>query len=289
VSGPRIAFVTAAELVHEDEDRPFLDAAAATHGVVVEWRCWDDSTVDWSTFDAVVIRSTWDYHRRLDEFVHWVGTVSTVSRLWNGPEVVAWNVHKRYLLDLEDSGVPIVPTELVERIRPRSLGPILDARGWDQVILKPAVSAGAKDTARFHDGDPAADRALRRMLDDGDVLVQPYLDAIESQGETSLVAVDGLVLHAVGKVPAAGDFRVQIQYGGRDRPIEPTPAEVDLARWALAAAARHGDILYARVDCIDVDGVPLLMELELVEPALYLQHAPSEAAHSFVAAIVDPR
>jgi glutathione synthase/RimK-type ligase-like ATP-grasp enzyme len=286
MTGPCICFVTAGHLRHPDDDRLHLDVAARSWGASVSWCAWDDPRADWAAFDAVVLRSTWDYHRRIDEFLAWVERADRCSSLWNPPGVVAWNAHKRYLIDLEAAGVPIVSTALVEQGTPTALGLVVDRYGWNDVVLKPAISAGARATRRFRDGDAAAERALAEMVEHGDVLVQPYLDTIESRGETSLVVVDGVVLYAVVKMPSDGDFRVQPQYGGYERLADPTSAEVDLAAHAVEVAAGHGDVVYARVDCVTVDGEPQLMELELIEPALYLRHAPTSAARVFVAALL---
>lgn len=247
---------------------------------------WDDPAVDWASYEAVVIRSTWDYHRSLDRFLRWCDGVEAVTRLVNPASVARWNAHKRYLLDLVAAGVPVVPTELVARGSREPLSAVADRRGWDEVVIKPAVGAGAVDTTRHRADEPAAERALAALTATGDVLVQPFLDEIQSGGETSVVVMDGRVTHAVTKVPATGDFRVQEQYGGRERAVEPTIAEVELARAAVAVAEDAGRAAYARVDCVTVDGAPCVMELEVLEPALFLPLAPAGTADALVAAVL---
>jgi glutathione synthase/RimK-type ligase-like ATP-grasp enzyme len=251
-----------------------------------EWVVWDDPAVDWGRYEAVVIRSTWDYHRSLGRFLRWCEEVDAVTRLVNPAPLARWNAHKRYLVELADAGVPVVPTELVTGGSGESLAAVADRRGWDEVVLKPAVGAGSVGTSRHRPDDPAAERAFAALAARGDVLVQPFLSEIESRGETSVVVVDGTVTHAVAKVPAAGDFRVQEQYGGRRWAVEPTAAEVALAREAVTFAGATARPVYARVDCATVDGAPHVMELEVIEPALFLPLAPAGTADALVAAVV---
>jgi glutathione synthase/RimK-type ligase-like ATP-grasp enzyme len=283
---PSVAVATCATAPEFDEDRPLLDAAAARAGLTLTWAAWDDDTVDWEAFDAVLIHSTWDYHEAADRFVSWAEHVDAVSTLHNPSSIVAWNAHKGYLLDLDAWGVPVIPTVLVAHDDPEALSTVVDRRDWKDVVVKPAVSAGAKATGRYRADDPAAQRALSSVLADGDALVQPYLDEIEGAGETSLIVIDGEVTHAVAKLPAAGDFRVQRHHGGAEQRVTPTDAELELASRAIDVASRVGSILYARVDCVTVDGQPTLMELELIEPALFLPLHP-EAADTLVGRLTE--
>jgi len=252
-----------------------------------EWVAWRDPAVEWAAFDAVLIRSTWDYHEHVDEFVAWAGHVDTVSELYNPATVVRWNAHKGYLLDLEANKVQVVPTSVVERTRPETLSNVADRQGWRDVVLKPSVSAGAKGTGRYRVDDPSAERALRAILETSDALVQPYLSEIETGGETSMVVIDGSLTHAVSKVPGAGDFRVQPHHGGAERVTEPTPAEVDLAEQVLDAVSTFGSVLYARIDCVTVEGRATLMELEVIEPALYLAVAPTRVTDRLVTCLAE--
>jgi glutathione synthase/RimK-type ligase-like ATP-grasp enzyme len=282
---PSLAFATTSPTPLGDDDRPLLDQAAARLGVDAQWVPWRDPHVDWSAFDVVLIRSTWDYHEAREEFVLWAERVDAVTRLHNPAPIVAWNSHKGYLVDLEKWSVPIVPTTLVRPSSPESVAAVADRHGWSDVVIKPSVGAGALGAGRWRADEPAAERALAAILESGDALVQPYLREIES-GETSVLVLDGDVTHAVAKVPASGDFRVQLHHGGVERAVEPTPSEVELAGLALAAASRVAPILYARVDCVTVDGQARLMELEVLEPALYLSFAPESAADRLLAAIL---
>lgn len=234
----------------------------------------------------MLIHSTWDYHEAPDEFVAWAEHVDELSRLYNPASIVRWNAHKSYLLDLAARGVPVVPTVVVKQSAPESVASIADREGWIDVVTKPSVGAGALGAGRWRTDDPAAERALTELLERHDVLVQPFLREIEHTGETSVVVFDDAVSHAVVKVPAAGDFRVQPHHGGAERAVEPTDAEVELALHAVAAVREIAPVLYARVDCVTVDGRPRVMELEVLEPSLFLELAPPEAADRLVAALL---
>jgi glutathione synthase/RimK-type ligase-like ATP-grasp enzyme len=242
---------------------------------------WDDTDARWDAYAAVLIRSTWDYHHRLDDFVAWCEQVAAVSRLWNPLPVVRWNAHKGYLLGLADAGVPTVPTVVVEAGDcGADVQSLLTQHGWDEAVVKPAVSAGGKATSRVRGDDPTARARFADAVMLGDTLVQPYLDAIRTDGEMSTIVIDGGVSHGIEKLPGDTDFRVQVQFGGRERLVEPSAAEVGLAQMAVEAARSivGHDLLYARVDSVTVDGQPLLMELEVIEPSLFFDHVPSAAA-----------
>ncbi|MHB1212345.1 MAG: ATP-grasp domain-containing protein, partial [Candidatus Nanopelagicales bacterium] len=268
----------------DDEDRLAIPALAAL-GITGVPAVWDDPGIDWSAFDAVVLRETWDYVEARDAFLAWLEQVDAVTRMLNPPAVVRWNTDKRYLRVLADAGVPTVPTAFIE--------PGDGAAGWappagcHDFVVKPAVSAGSRDTVRYAtDGDLRAAREhARRLVADGrTVMVQPYLDAVDTEGETALLFLGGEFSHAIrkgallerGVVGAkVGGLFVQEQIGPRDA----TPAHMAVAEAALAAVpGGPGVLLYARVDLIpDATGAPMLLELELAEPSLFLSHAPGSA------------
>lgn len=212
---------------------------------------WDDPDADWRSFDAIVIRSTWDYHKRFGEFHAWLDRMEGLP-LWNPPAVLRWNTHKSYLLDLQARGIAIVPTLLV----PRGQG----------FIVKPAVSATAFRTERHET--------------DCDVLVQPFVPEVVTDGELSFVFLGRRFSHAVRKRAASGDFRVQTEFGGSAEPFAPAP---ELIEQASHIASMLGEKwLYARIDCVVRDGRLLLMELEATEPSLFLD---AESAGRFADAI----
>jgi len=230
---------------------------------------WDAAGVAWAAFDAVVVRSAWDYHLRPAQFLRWVGAVERAGTLLlNPPAVLRWNHHKSYLRDLALRGVETVPTICLPRGEEADLRRLLAARGWSEAVVKPAVSASAHETWRIS-GTPALvdQRRLQGLLQTGEVLVQPLLPEVRSPGEWSLVFFGGAFSHAMLKRPRAGDFRVQEELGGRAEPADPPPHLVEQAARALAAAA--APCLYARVDGVERAGRLVLMELELIEPVLY--------------------
>ena len=267
-----VRLATAARLPAPDPDTDLVADELARRGIDVAVTQWDDPSVDWPATGLVVIRSTWDYHLRRDEFLAWARATEAATTLWNPAEVVAWNSHKGYLLDLERRGVPVVPTWLVRAGTATDLADGCRRRGWDTVVVKPAVSIGALGTGRFAADDPAAGRHLDALLAAGDVLVQPLLAEIE-EGERSLVHLGGELSHAVDKRPAAGEYRIHEEFGGSVHAHEPTDAERSVARRCLAAVEHR--LPYARVDLVASDDGPLVMELELIEPSLFLPQAPA--------------
>jgi glutathione synthase/RimK-type ligase-like ATP-grasp enzyme len=242
---------------------------------------WDDPGADWSRYDAVWLRSTWNYTQDHDGFLAWVARVATHATLLNPAPIVRWNSHKSYLVDLEERGVDVVPTVVVRSGDGLALDRVLDERGWTEAVVKPAVSVGAIGATRV-----SRDAAAGWAPDDGlgDLLVQPLMPGV-SRGETSMIAVEGQVTHAVRKIPATGDFRVHVEYGGEEVTHEPTTAELDLAARALAAVGER--LLYARVDCVESPDGPRLMELELIEPSLFLPLAPAGALDALADAVVE--
>ncbi len=219
-----------------------------------------------------VLRSPWDYVDSRDEFVAWAEEVSAVTELWNPAELIGWNTHKSYLLDLQARGAPVVPTVVLLGGSAASLDGICDAQGWSSVVVKPAVSSGAKGALRAEVGDAAAQAHLDDLLARGDALVQQYVPAIEAEGEWSVVLVEGVVAHALRKRPATGDYRVQEQWGGSCELVEASTGLAALA--TRVCAALPAPPLYARVDVVMLGGRWHVMEVEVTEPSLWLQLAP---------------
>jgi glutathione synthase/RimK-type ligase-like ATP-grasp enzyme len=268
---------------HEDDDA-HLRAALHDRGQAFVTVAWDDPAVDWAGFAAALVRTTWDYHHRRAEFVAWAEACAARTLLLNPPEIIRWNTDKRYLRQLEAAGLPLPETVWVEPDEDVDPVDVLRARGWSRGFMKPVVGANAVRTARFGptDGD-AARSALRGALAAGAMMLQPYLEGVESVGEMSGLWIDGAYAHGVRKVPKPGDWRVQDDWGARDEPYALTADEralgeavIGVAQAQLVDPARP--LLYARVDFLrDADGQPRLMELELVEPSLFLRHGPETA------------
>lgn len=290
---PRIALVTHAAHPELQPDDETLADALRRRGAIATARVWDEPTVDWPAFDAVVIRSTWDYFLKPDRFREWLDArESDGTRMFNPISVLRWNMDKRYLRDLEGRGVPIVPTHWVESGERAELSAILRERGWDEVVVKPAISGAAYETWRTRrDVAPSDDARLHALAATGVVMVQPFLPEIERDGEWSLLFFAGNYSHSARKRPRAGDFRVQEQFGGAYTAEAAPAAAVRAAQRVLAATLELSGLTrralpYARVDRCVVDGAFLLMELEIIEPSLFFAQSRA-AAERCADAIID--
>ncbi|MGA5822025.1 ATP-grasp domain-containing protein [Kitasatospora sp. NPDC094028] len=286
MSGARIAVVTSAAGVEYDDDLPLIVDALRAEGLSAEPVVWHTPAVPWEQFDLAVIRSTWDYVERIDEFLAWADTTAGATRLWNPAPVVRWNSDKHYLRELTRHGAAVVPTRFLE---PGARLTAADFAGADGVVVKPAVSAGAVDTARYEPGRPEdAARHARTLLEQGrSVMVQPYLPRVVD-GERALVFLGGAFSHAIRKDPLLTEPGVIDD----DRephlgvaPYRPTGTEIRTATAALSAVPSTAAPLFARVDLVlDNAGEPVVMELELIEPNLFLQDDPA-APGRFAAAV----
>lgn len=270
-----------------EDDRLALDLLQRQSDVTIEAVPWDAPDVDWGRYEAVLIRSTWNYHHHPDAFLAWADDVEAAgSVLWNPASVVRWNADKRYLRDLEQAGVPIVPTAWIPQGAATDLSVILRDRGWPRAVVKPSVSATAFRTW-ITSVEEAEDHqsSLEVLLTEADAMIQPFLSQVQDEGEWSFVFFadqDGLLSfsHAVVKRPVAGDFRVQDQFGGSVAPADPSPSLLRQVEAVAEAVARiaPGPLLYARIDGVVSNGSQaakdtfLLMELELIEPDVFLRY-----------------
>ena len=243
-------------------------------GIAFEVHPWD-ADIDWSRFELCILRTTWDYVERILEFKSWIERVSLETKLLNPLDVVCWNLNKGYLLDLEERGVPIAPTEwLSESVSVREL---MEKNGWEKGFLKPVVGASASDTFRFTLSEcTEAQIFLDNVISEKEMMLQPYLERVETEGEFSAIYFSGKLSHCVQKIPVKGDYRVQDDYGASDYAVEPILGLTRLAERALKNVSEGW--LYARVDALRlVDGTWVLNELEMVEPSLFFRHSDSAA------------
>lgn len=276
----RLALVTDAGHPDLGDEAALLLPALDDAGIDAEVAVWDDPTVEWSTYDGVAIRSTWDYTGRVHAFRDWISEVAAVTRLANPPDVVAWNTDKRYLRDLADGGVPVIDTVFVEP------GADVSLPAWPELVVKPAVSAGARRTGRFGPDERAAAAELVDAIHaEGHVaMVQPYITTVDTDGEVDVVVLGGQASHAVAKAAVLSPRTGAVDDSSRaeNQPVRPVALTADLFDFAarvLAAVAGDHPLLQARVDSvITADGTRRLMELELVEPYLFLAKAPVPAA-----------
>jgi glutathione synthase/RimK-type ligase-like ATP-grasp enzyme len=274
----QVAFATYQGLPNLTQEDRMVCEALLSHGVLVQPAVWDDPEVRWEAFDAVIVRSTWDYHLRCEAFRAWIDRVEASGvPLWNPAPLLRWNLEKSYLRTLEERGVPIIPTIWLSPGESADLPALLDRHGWEQAVVKPSISASAFGTWRTSRETAAADQErLAALLDRGGALIQPFLPEICQAGEWSFIFLGGSFSHAVRKRPRPGDFRVQSDFGGTAAAELPPPFLLEVAERVVAAVEQPW--LYARVDGVEVGGKFLLMELEMTEPALFLSTSPHAVA-----------
>jgi glutathione synthase/RimK-type ligase-like ATP-grasp enzyme len=253
----------------EKDDNPFF-AELTRRGIIFQVVPWDDIS-DASTFDACLIRTTWDYVTRWKEFQEWTNRVSKQTLLLNSAEIIAWNIDKRYLRFLHERGVPIAPTIwLNESV---DLKIMLEENNWGRGFLKPIIGACASDTFRFSKEDTMeAQTFLDEHCSKKEMILQPYLSRVEEEGEYSAIFFGGIFSHAVQKIPLPGEYRVQDDFGASDEAIDPPKELLELSVHALGHVPFSW--LYARVDALRTDkGEWVLNELEMIEPSLFFRHS----------------
>ena len=278
---PSVLLATCAAWPDGEPAAPVLDRELADRGIDARWASWDDPDVDWAAADLVAVRSTWDYVPRHDAFVRWAGEVEAATTMLNGADVFAWNVDKAYLAGLaglagladRDQGPPVVPTVLAD-----DRGAIEDAvRRFGSAVVKPRVGASGV-------GVVVADRPDDPRLDGltaGPWVVQPLVESVRTEGESSLFVLDGRAVSQVDKLPAGDEVRVHEEFGGSSRAVPIREESAELARAGMAVAERVLGVRldYGRVDMMRLaDGRLAVSELELVEPGLYLDVVPENAA-----------
>ena len=281
---PAIALVTARAARELDEDLAPLFAALSGAGAAVRVVEWDDAQVDWSQFDLTVLRSTWDYSMRLTEFLDWTERASKATRLINPASVVRWNTDKHYLAELQQADVRTVPSTFVEpgENAAQAMNAFLVRHAASEFVVKPAISSGARDAQRYGRREiDAAIAHMRRLLDtDRSVVVQPYLDRVDADGETALIYFGGRFSHAIRNAALLrrGEAPTRALFAAEDiRARTPKLDELRTAERALGAMP-FATPLYARIDLIrDADAAPCLLELELTEPSLFFAQAPGSA------------
>jgi glutathione synthase/RimK-type ligase-like ATP-grasp enzyme len=274
----RLCFVTCRTWPEISESDRLVQRALEARGAAVEARPWNDLGAAWGGFDAIVLRSNWDYHFEPDAVLGWLDRLEQDgARVFNPPALVRWNLTKAYLLELARAGVPTVATVILEDESRRGLETLMAARAWRRVVMKPVISASAHDTrlvsaATMDEAvDALASGAMRRP-----VLVQPFVEEIQTRGEWSLIFIETEMTHAVLKRPAAGEFRVQPRLGGTVETPPPPDGIQAVARAALAALPAPP--VYARIDGVETAAGFQIMEVEVNEPGLFFPHAPAAAA-----------
>ncbi len=261
-----------------EEDRLLIEALRE-RGIAAQRVDWSRDDVDWGGFAAVVLRTPWDYFDRFEAFSRWLDGLASHPRVINDLETLRWNGDKHYLADLEAAGLPIVPTVFVERGAGRSLADAADVLGTDALVFKPTVSGAAFETHRVRPGTVGEHAArFSALTAERAMMVQPFMASVLERGEVTVVAMQGQPTHGLVKRAKAGDFRVQDDHGGTLH--EHTPTQDELALTRAAMELRDVTPVYGRVDMVrDDDGTPRIMELELIEPELWLRlHPPAARA-----------
>ncbi|MCG5211723.1 ATP-grasp domain-containing protein [Streptosporangium soli] len=259
-----MAYVTFADPDGHDDERETALAAWAAAGIEGRAVRWDDPAADWAAYEAAVVRSTWDYVERRAEFLAWAHRAAERTRLLNPAPVIERNTDKTYLRDLT---APIVPTHWTETGLPV----------WDEYVVKPSISAGARDTIRTRDRGEAERHAGMLRAHGRTPMIQPYLDMVEAEGETSLLFFNRRFSHAVRRSAMLAGGATAAD-NAVSTPRDPAPDQLELAESVLAGV--EGDLLYARVDLVRLaGGAPALIELELTEPYLYLSSSPEAPAN----------
>jgi len=257
----QVALVTYSGCPELTDDDRLLVPSLRRRGVEAVPVVWD-SPVDWARFDLIILRSCWDYHLRADEFIQWIGELErSCVPLRNSASLVRWNADKRYLRQLEHQGARIPQTVWIGNDEEADVNAILESQGWDSAVVKPTVSASAHRLKRVFKVEPVV-----RVK--GPAMVQQFIPEVLAPGEWSLVFIGGEFSHSVVKVPTPGDFRVQSQFGGTARLAQPDPDTVAAANEIVDALPERP--LYARVDGTEDERGFVLMEVELIEPVLFL-------------------
>ena len=264
----RLGIATSAKCPHLIPAEQTLMAQLSGNGITSTPAIWNNPTSDWGAFDAVLVRSIWDYHLHPDAFLSWLSRLDALKiPVWNPVDVLRWNYHKFYLRDLAGKGIDIVPTLFMQG-GSNALDQV-KTQGWEKIVVKPAVSASSYRTHSVITVDSAG--ILADASAHGDFLVQSFMPEIGREGEISLIYFNQEFSHAVLKRPAAGEFRVQKELGGHEVPWSPPEAMKKIGGKILGLVGHQ--VLYARVDGVISDGRFLLMELELIEPDLFLTTA----------------
>jgi glutathione synthase/RimK-type ligase-like ATP-grasp enzyme len=281
-----IAFATDSVNPQLTPDDSILRDYLVAKGLTVSTAIWEDANVNWSVYDVIVIRSTWNYYHKPKEFVMWLENISRLGcKVLNPVPVLLWNMNKKYLVDLNEKHIPVPSLHFYEHNAHVKLSNVFKSNHWQKIVIKPAVSGGGFNT--WTTSTPVSDQDEERfasMLNDGDVIVQQFLKEIQDEGELSVVFFNRKYSHCVKKLPATGEFRVQAQFGGTLVKVEPDPKVLKKCIELLNAIDHP--LLYARVDGVVVDDHFYLMELELIEPVLFFKHD-QHACANFYRALLD--
>jgi len=253
-------------------------------GLDISAEIWDDPLVDWEKYDVALLKTPWDYHQKFDQFKLWLEKIESLNvKLLNDYKIVRWNMDKHYLLEIAAAGFDIIPSIFLKQGWNEELKPLFEKLGSDKIIIKPCVSGGSRNTIILDKNTALADkRRVLNLVSEGDFIVQPLMPQIR-EGEWSFIFFNGKYSHTIIKRPKTGDFRVQQIFGGTIEIASPDQHYIDHAELYVSRFAK--DTLYTRVDGLMVDANFILMEIELVEPFLYLSYHPDAVERYFQALV----
>ncbi len=281
----KIALLTCQKLPELTPADQLLIPELAKHNIEATAVIWDDNKVNWANFDFLIFRNTWDYYEKETEFNNWLHHIKSLQiKTLNTLDTIYKNKHKFYLKNFQNQGIPILPTVFVEKTNTLNLQEIIPNH-WHKIIIKPAFSAGSYFTTLFEKSDiEKINQHYSDFAKDKELLIQEYFPEIETLGETSFIFFNKKFSHCINKKPVVGDFRIQVQFGGKYTSIEPSKELIAKAQRIVNTFEE--DLLYARVDGIVIDDELYLMEIECIEPDLYFDY--SKGSHQrFVTSILE--
>jgi glutathione synthase/RimK-type ligase-like ATP-grasp enzyme len=280
----KIAFLTCEKLSELHVNDQDLIPELALYNILATAVIWDDPNVNWADFDYLIFRNTWDYYEKEIAFNNWLNKIEALGiKTLNGIEVIKTNKHKFYLQGMEKQGTTILPTIFIDKTTSLNIKHLIP-KHWKKAVLKPAFSAGSYQTIVFESKDSdQVNLEYKTIASQKELLLQEFMPEIQTLGETSFIFFNKKFSHAVNKLPVNGDFRIQVQYGGKYKLIDPSKELIDQAQKIVDLYAE--ELLYARVDGIIIDDKIHLMEVECIEPDLYLNLSPG-ATKRFSQAII---
>lgn len=281
-----LALVTYNQLPELNYSDRLLSDPFKKYGFATEIIPWDKKNVRWKDFDLVIIRSCWDYHHRIPEFLDWLNRMEILKgHIWNPVNIIRWNLNKKYLIELEKKNVPIIPTLFIDKKNVKNIRNLLNEKDWRKIIIKPAVGASSYLITKIKAGELSSESPeIKSVLKQSEAIIQPFMEEITTEGEYSFIFINKKFSHAIHKIPKKHEFRTQPEFGAKEVLYKPEQCLIIQTQKILGEV--DSPLLYARVDGLIIDNQFYLMELELIEPYLYFEKAENSAENFAEAAIL---